>query len=79
MHIDRWLELKRTKVFSLALAALFGLEQAVWGADPGLLQSLASSAEQRRYLDDGRRAAIITMYDDLYGRLPSPKELQTQV
>src|SRR3989338_8893053 len=76
MRIDRWLEFKRTKAFCIGLATLFAAEQAVWGADPAALQALKLSGEQQRQLEFVRRGAILTMYDDLYGRIPTEQELK---
>ena len=75
MRIDRWLELKRTKVFCFSLAFVFTLEQAVWGADPSLLQRLQFSEVQRRQMDTAMSAAIYTIYEDLYNRAPTADEL----
>src|SRR3989338_11456131 len=75
MHINRWLELKRTKAGCLALAAVFGLQQAAGAADVNLLYAFQASGEQQRQMEVAHRAAIVTMYDDLYGRLPSEQEL----
>ena len=76
MRIDRWLQLKRTKAFCVGLAVLFGAEQAVWGADINALHTLQFSGEQQRQLDLARSAQIVTIYDDLYGRAPTAKELK---
>ena len=76
MRIDRWLELKRTKALCIGLATLFAAEQAVWGADVNALHAMQISAEQERQFDAVRSAAVITIYDDLYGRSPSTKELK---
>jgi len=75
MRIDRWLQLKRTKAFCVGLAALFGAEQAVWGADATALYALRQAGVQERQLDLARSAAILTLYDDLYGREPTAQEL----
>ncbi|MBI2093961.1 MAG: hypothetical protein HYT88_04490, partial [Candidatus Omnitrophica bacterium] len=74
--MERWIYLKRTKAFCVGLAVLFGLEQAVWGADVNAIQTLMFSSEQQRQLDTTRSAAIVTIYDDLYGRLPTEQELK---
>ncbi|MBI3010855.1 MAG: hypothetical protein HYY57_07720, partial [Candidatus Omnitrophica bacterium] len=74
--MERWIYLKRTKAFCIGLAVLFGLEQAVWGADINAIQTLMFSSEQQRQLDTTRSAAIVTIYDDLYGRLPTEEELK---
>ncbi len=76
MRIDRWLELKRTKAFCLSLALLFAGQQAVWGADVNLVQTLRLSAEQQRQLDVARSAAVLTLYEDLYSRTPTSQELK---
>src|SRR3990167_8159670 len=76
MRIDRWLEYKRTKAFCLGLALVFAGEQAVWGADVHLVQTLRLSAEQERQLDVVRSAAVLTMYEDLYQRRPTAEELK---
>ena len=75
MHIDQWLELKRTKVGCLVLAAVFGLQQTVSGADVNTLHAIQLSGEQQRQMEGVQRAAIVTMYDDLYGRLPTEQDL----
>ncbi|KAF0167706.1 MAG: hypothetical protein FD161_4996, partial [Limisphaerales bacterium] len=76
MHIDRWLHLKRTKAFCIGLATLFAAEQAVWGADANALHLLKLSGEQQRQVDLALSAAVVTVYDDLYGRQPTPEELR---
>ena len=76
MRIDTWLELKRTKAFCVGLATLFTLQQAVWGADANALAVLQAADQQQHQLDVARTAAIYTLYDDLYGRLPTDQELR---
>src|SRR3989338_10082226 len=76
MRIDRWLQLKRTKAFCIALATLFACEQTVWGADVNVLQTLQFSGQEQRQADAARTAAVLTIYDDLYGRAPSEQELK---
>jgi hypothetical protein len=76
MRIDRWLQLRRTKAFCVGLAVLFACEQAVWGADVNVLQTLNFSSEQQRQVDAARTAAVLTVYDDLYGRTPTEQELK---
>src|SRR3990167_9009427 len=75
MRIDLWLELKRVKAFCVTLAAVFGLQQAAGAADVNLLYAFQASGEQQRQMEVAHRAAIVTMYDDLYGRLPTDQEL----
>jgi len=76
MRIDLWLQLKRTKIFCLALATLFACEQAVWGADVNVLQALRISGEQQRQLEQTLSAAVWTIYEDLYSRTPTADELR---
>ncbi len=76
MRIDRWLQYKRTKALCLGLALVFAGEQAVWGADVNLVQTLRLSAAQERQLDVVRSAAVLTMYEDLYQRRPTAEELK---
>src|SRR3989338_9054781 len=76
MRIDKWIELKRVKALCIALALVFGAEQVAWGMDPATFQLLLGSSEQQRQMDAARRAAVVTIYDDLYGRLPTTNELK---
>ena len=76
MRIHDWLELKRTKAFCVGLAVLFGAEQMVWGADMNTLTALRLSAQQERQVDAVHSAAVVTIYDDLYGRTPTAAELK---
>src|SRR3989338_1508053 len=76
MRIDKWLELKRFKAFCVAMALLFGAEQVAWGMDPATFRLLLGSSEQSRQMGAARRAAVVTIYDDLYGRLPTTSELK---
>src|SRR3989338_3487658 len=76
MRIDKWIELKKVKVLCIALALVFGAEQVAWGMDPATFQLLLGSSEQQRQMEAARRAAIVTIYDDLYGRLPTTDELK---
>ena len=75
MRIDRWLEYKRTKAFCIGLSLLFGAEQA-WGADGSTLFMLRQSGEQQRQLEGVWSASVLTMYEDLYGRVPTNQELR---
>ena len=79
MRLDRWLELKRVKVFCLSLAAVFTAQQAVWGADPAALQALQLSHEQQRQLEQSLSGAVLSIYEDLYERQPTPDELKQAV
>ena len=76
MRIDKWIDLKRTKALCIALAIVFGAEQLAWGMDPATFQLLLGSSEGQRQADAARRASIVTIYDDLYGRLPTTDELK---
>jgi len=76
MRIDKWLQLKRFKALCIAMALLFGAEQVAWGMDPNTFRLLLGSSEQGRQMEAARRAAVVTIYDDLYGRLPTTKELK---
>ena len=76
MRIDKWLELKRTKAFCVGLATLFAAEQAVWGADVNALYLLRAAGEQERQLVVAQSAAVMTIYDDLYGRSPTTQEFK---
>ncbi|MDP3703201.1 MAG: cysteine peptidase family C39 domain-containing protein, partial [Candidatus Omnitrophota bacterium] len=76
MRIDKWIQLKRVKALCIALALVFGAEQVAWGMDPATFRLLLGSSEQSRQMEAARRAAVVTIYDDLYGRLPTADELK---
>ena len=78
MRIDRWLELKRTKALCLGLATLFGVEQA-WGADPTTLSMVVTAVQQEGQLRVVRTQQVQQLYQDLYGRTPTPGELTDSV
>src|SRR3989338_1001486 len=79
MRIDKWIELKRVKVLCIGLALVFGAEQVAWGMDPATFRLLLGSSEGQRQMETARKAAIVTIYDDLYGRLPTATELSEAV
>ncbi|MBI3319030.1 MAG: hypothetical protein HYZ89_00355, partial [Candidatus Omnitrophica bacterium] len=78
MRIDRWLQLKRTKALCIGLATLFGVEQA-WGADPTTLSMVVTAFQQEGQLRVVRTEQVQQLYQDLYGRAPTPGELKDSI
>ena len=76
MRIDRWLTYRSTKIFCIALAAVFAAQQVASG---DTLHALQMTTEQQRQLDLTLRGAVVTIYDDLYGRSPTDQEVKEAI